>query len=86
VEAFFGIFPIRQGSFSDEIPLGVSGPFNLMLVFQIEHKMMHPFQMIEVSGVLEGSFSIPCLVLSSLIRETTENELVNSGYKYSQED
>jgi hypothetical protein len=46
VEAFFGIFSIGLGSFSDEIPFGFSGPFKLMLFFQIEHKMMQPFQML----------------------------------------
>jgi photosystem II P680 reaction center D1 protein len=85
-EACFVIFLIGQGSFSTEIPLGVSGPFILLLFFQIEHKIMHPFQMLGGLGVFEGSFFIQCLVSSSLIRETTENELANYGYKDSPED
>ena len=29
----FVVYPIRQGSFSDSKPLGISGTFNFMLVF-----------------------------------------------------
>ena len=32
--AVFVIYPIGQGSFSDAMPLGISGTFNYMLVFQ----------------------------------------------------
>jgi len=32
--AVFLIYPIGQGSFSDGMPLGISGTFNFMLVFQ----------------------------------------------------
>jgi photosystem II P680 reaction center D1 protein len=35
--AVFLIYPIGQGSFSDGMPLGISGTFNFMLVFQAEH-------------------------------------------------
>jgi hypothetical protein len=31
------IYPIGQGSFSDGMPLGISGTFNFMIVFQAEH-------------------------------------------------
>jgi hypothetical protein len=42
--AFFLIYPIGQGSFSDGMPLGISGTFNFMIVFQAEHNiLMHPF-------------------------------------------
>jgi hypothetical protein len=42
--AVFLIYPIGQGSFSDGMPLGISGTFNFMLVFQAEHNiLMHPF-------------------------------------------
>jgi hypothetical protein len=34
--AVFLIYPIGQGSFSDGMPLGISGTFNFMLVFQAE--------------------------------------------------
>ena len=34
--AVFIIYPLGQGSFSDGMPLGISGTFNFMLVFQAE--------------------------------------------------
>merc|ERR1719498_64963 len=86
----FIIYPIGQGSFSDGMPLGISGTFNFMLVFQAEHNiLMHPFHMLGVAGVFGGSlFSAMhgSLVTSSLIRETTENESANYGYKFGQEE
>ena len=33
-------YPIGQGSFSDGMPLGISGTFNFMLVFQAEHNIL----------------------------------------------
>jgi photosystem II P680 reaction center D1 protein len=46
--AVFLIYPIGQGSFSDGMPLGISGTFNFMLVFQAEHNiLMHPFHQLE---------------------------------------
>merc|ERR1719498_167940 len=38
--AVFIISPIGQGSFSDGMPLGISGTFNFMLVFQAEHNIL----------------------------------------------
>jgi photosystem II P680 reaction center D1 protein len=70
------------------MPLGISGTFNFMIVFQAEHNiLMHPFHMAGVAGVFGGSYSLLCtLVTSSLIRETTENESTNYGYKFGQEE
>jgi photosystem II P680 reaction center D1 protein len=72
------------------MPLGISGTFNFMIVFQAEHNiLMHPFHMLGVAGVFGGSlFSAMhgSLVTSSLIRETTENESANEGYKFGQEE
>ena len=35
------------------MPLGISGTFNFMLVFQAEHNiLMHPFHILGVTGVL----------------------------------
>ena len=49
-------YPFGQGSFSDAMPLGISGTFNYMLVFQAEHNiLMHPFHMLGVAGVFGGS-------------------------------
>jgi len=43
--AVFLVYPFGQGSFSDGMPLGISGTFNFMFVFQAEHNiLMHPFQ------------------------------------------
>ena len=81
--AVFLIYPIGQGSFSDGMPLGISGTFNFMIVFQAEHNiLMHPFHMLGVAGVFGGSlFSAMhgSLVTSSLVRETTETESQNYG-------
>ena len=88
--AVFLVYPIGQGSFSDGMPLGISGTFNFMLVFQAEHNiLMHPFHMLGVAGVFGGAlFSAMhgSLVTSSLIRETTETESQNQGYRFGQEE
>jgi len=50
---------------------------------------MHPFHMLGVAGVFGGSlFSAMhgSLVTSSLVRETTESESQNYGYKFGQEE
>ena len=88
--AVFLVYPFGQGSFSDAMPLGISGTFNYMFVFQAEHNiLMHPFHMLGVAGVFGGSlFSAMhgSLVTSSLVRETTESESQNYGYKFGQEE
>ena len=88
--AVFLVYPFGQGSFSDGMPLGISGTFNFMLVFQAEHNiLMHPFHMLGVAGVFGGSlFSAMhgSLVTSSLVRETTEEISQNYGYKFGQEE
>ncbi|MBA0830019.1 hypothetical protein Goarm_014573 [Gossypium armourianum] len=72
------------------MPLGIFGTFNFMIVIQTEYNiLMHPFHMLGVAGVCGGSlFSAiyGSLVTSSLIRETTENELANEDYRFSQEE
>merc|ERR1712232_130731 len=87
--AVFIVYPIGQGSFSDGMPLGISGTFNFMLVFQAEHNiLMHPLHMLGVAGVFGGSlFSAMhgSLVTSSLLRETNDEESVNYGYRFGQE-
>ncbi|MEA5478168.1 photosystem II q(b) protein [Pseudanabaena galeata UHCC 0370] len=84
------IYSVGQGSFSDGLPLGISGTFNFMLVLQAEHNvLMHPFHMLGVAGVFGGALFAAMhgsLVTSSLIRETTENESQNAGYKFGQEE
>ena len=61
-----------------------------MFVFQAEHNiLMHPFHMAGVAGMFGGAlFSAMhgSLVTSSLIRETTEQESQNYGYRFGQEE
>jgi photosystem II P680 reaction center D1 protein len=88
--AVFLIYPTGQGSFSDAMPLGISGTFNYQIVFQAEHNiLMNPFHMLGVAGVFGGAlFSAMhgSLVTSSLVRETTETESHNNGYKFGQNE
>ena len=61
--AVFLVYPFGQGSFSDGMPLGISGTFNYMLVFQAEHNiLMHPFHMLGVAGVFGGLCFQLCMV------------------------
>jgi photosystem II P680 reaction center D1 protein len=88
--AVFVFYPIGQGSFSDGMPLGISGTFNFMLVFQAEHNiLMHPFHILGVMGVFGGSlFSAMhgSLVSSTLLSETDTYASLNHGYSFGQED
>jgi photosystem II P680 reaction center D1 protein len=88
--AVFIVYPIGQGSFSDGMPLGISGTFNFMLVFQAEHNiLMHPFHILGVAGVFGGSlFSAMhgSLVTSSLLAESSGDVSLNTGYTFGQED
>jgi photosystem II P680 reaction center D1 protein len=82
------IYPIGQGSFSEGLPLGISGTFHFMLGFQADHNiLMHPLHMLGVAGVFGGAlFSAlhGSLVTSTLIRQTTEDESINAGYHLGQ--
>jgi photosystem II P680 reaction center D1 protein len=88
--AVFIFYPIGQASFSDGMPLGISGTFNFMLVFQAEHNiLMHPFHILGVAGVFGGSlFSAMhgSLVTSSLLAESEGESSLNIGYVFGQED
>jgi photosystem II P680 reaction center D1 protein len=88
--AVFIVYPIGQGSFSDGMPLGISGTFNFMLVFQAEHNiLLHPFHIAGVAGVFGGSlFSAMhgSLVTSSLLAESAGDVSLNVGYYFGQED
>ena len=70
------------------MPLGISGTFNFMLVFQAEHNiLMHPFHILGVAGVFGGSlFSAMhgSLVTSSLLAERAEDVSLNAGYVFGQ--
>ena len=80
------VYPIGQASFSDGMPLGISGTFNFMLVFQAEHNiLMHPLHILGVAGVFGGSlFSAMhgSLVTSSLLSESAAYVSLNVGYRY----
>jgi photosystem II P680 reaction center D1 protein len=82
------VYPIGQGSFSEGLPLGISGTFHFMLAFQADHNiLMHPFHMLGVAGIFGGAFLIALhgsLAMSTLIRKTSEMESANLGYKFGQ--
>lgn len=84
------IYPIGQGSFSEGMPLGISGTFYFMFGLQAQHNvLMHPFHMVGVAGIFGGALLSALhgsLVTSSLIRETSELESANAGYKFGQQE
>jgi hypothetical protein len=56
------LYPIGQGSFSDGMPLGISGTFNFMLVFQAEHNILiHPGKL-QSDTFTQTSYSLEDLV------------------------
>ena len=71
--AVFLIYPIGQGSFSDGMPLGISGTFNFMIVFQAEHNiLMHPFHMLGVAGVFGVSLFSAMHIRATVINDTPD--------------
>jgi photosystem II P680 reaction center D1 protein len=82
------VYPIGQGSFSEGLPLGISGTFHFMFSFQADHNiLMHPLHMLGVAGVFGGAFLAALhgsLATSSIVRATTETESANAGYKFGQ--
>ena len=87
--AIFLIYPIGQGSFSEGMPLGITGTFHFMIALESDHNiLMHSFHMLGVTGVFGGSLLSALhgsLVTSSLLRETSEVESTNAGYRFGQE-
>ena len=84
------VYPIGQGSFSEGLPLGIAGTFHFMLAFQADHNiLMNPLHMLGVAGVFGGALLAALhgsLVTSTLIRETTEIESADKGYKFGQKE
>jgi photosystem II P680 reaction center D1 protein len=82
------IYPVAQGSFSSGMPLGISGTFNFMFLFQAEHNiLMNPFHQLGVMGVFGGAFLCAVhgsLVSSTLLRRTHLDESINNGYSLGQ--
>lgn len=81
------IYPIGQGSFSEGMPLGISGTFNFILRFQADHNiLMSPFHQLGVMGVLGGAFLAAMhgsIVTSTLIRKTNRSKLGQKVPAYS---
>ena len=88
--AVFLVYPIGQGSFSEGMPLGISGTFHFMLALQAQHNvLMHPFHMLGVTGIFGGALLSALhgsLVTGSLVRETSESESINIGYRFGQQE
>jgi photosystem II P680 reaction center D1 protein len=84
------VYPIGQGSFSEGMPLGISGTFHFMLALQAQHNvLMHPFHMLGVTGIFGGALLSALhgsLVTASLVRETSELESANVGYRFGQQE
>jgi photosystem II P680 reaction center D1 protein len=84
------IYPIGQGSFSAGMPLGISGTFNFMLLFQAEHNiLMNPFHQLGVMGVFGGALLCTIhgsLVCSTLLRTTDSEGSINQGYCLGQKE
>lgn len=84
------VYPIGQGSFSEGMPLGVSGTFHFMLALQAQHNvLMHPFHMLGVAGIFGGALLSALhgsLVTGSLVRESSEAESINAGYRFGQQE
>ena len=82
------IYPIGQGGFAEGMPLGISGTFHFMFVFQAEHNiLMSPFHQLGVMGVFGGAFLCSVhgsLVTSTLFKKTAFHESVNNGYRLGQ--
>ncbi|RZC70926.1 hypothetical protein C5167_034094 [Papaver somniferum] len=79
--AVFLIYPIGQGSFSDGMPLGISGTFNFMIIFQAVHNiLMHPFHMLGVAGVFGGSLFSDMHGYRFGQEEETYNIVATHGY------
>lgn len=77
VIAVFLIYPMSQGSFSEGMPLGISGAFTFMSTFTKQSVLMHPFYMLGVAGIFGSSFFCAIygsLANSFLVREVTENK------------
>lgn len=88
--AVFVTYPIGQGSLSDGMPLGISGTFNFMLVFQAEHNiLMHPLHMFGVIAVFGGSLFSSMhgsLVTGTLVYtpKCVPGSSLNMGYSFGQ--
>ncbi|KAH7859276.1 hypothetical protein Vadar_033966 [Vaccinium darrowii] len=84
--AVFLIYPMGQGSFSDVMPLGISGTFNFMIVFQ-HNILVHPFHMLGVAGVFGGSlFHAMHGSLVASNQGNHQNASANDGYRFGQEE
>lgn len=87
--AVFVVYPIGQASFSDGMPLGISGTFNLCLCSKQNITFNASIPYPRSSGCVWSSlFSAMhgSLVTSSLLAESAGDISLNVGYKVGQED
>ncbi|MBL1178440.1 MAG: photosystem II q(b) protein [Pantanalinema sp. GBBB05] len=86
--AVFLVYPVAQGGFASGMPLGISGTFTFMFLFEAEHHiLMNPLHQIGVAGLLGGAFLAAVhgsLVTSTLLRKTSSDESINLGYTLGQ--
>ena len=68
--AVFLVYPIGQGSFSDGLPMGITGTFNFMIVFQAEHKNI---VLIKSGELLESSVDFVNKILKFI--QTMQREI-----------
>jgi photosystem II P680 reaction center D1 protein len=84
------IYPVAQGGFASGMPLGISGTFTFMFLFQAEHNiLMNPFHQLGVIGVFGGAFLCAVhgsLVSSTLFKKTDSQESINNGYYLGQRE
>lgn len=86
----FLVYPIGQGAFASGMPLGISGTFHFMFVFQADHNiLMSPLHQVGVIGVFGGAFLCTVhgsLVTSTLLRKTNPHQSINEGYVLGQRE
>lgn len=86
--AVFLVYPVAQGGFASGMPLGISGTFTFMFLFEADHHiLMNPLHQMGVIGVLGGAFLCSVhgsLVTSTVLRKTNAHESINAGYHLGQ--
>ena len=87
----FIVYPLGQGSFSDGMPLGISGTFNFMLVFQAEHNILicilSIFQVFQLLSVhLFQRYAGISRSLQLFYQKVLARLSLSLGYVYGQED
>lgn len=88
--AVFLVYPVAQGGFAAGMPLGISGTFTFMFLFEADHHiLMNPLHQMGVMGVFGGAFLCAVhgsLVTSTVFRKTNPEESINAGYHLGQRE